>query len=633
MTGLEFITNGGYWMKEKDKKTNRIEIINKSKSFKEAYGLLKIIPLEQRENSIYNSVINKSKTFNEALIVLDDMSRDKIKINDKIVRTFLMRTKNESEVLYLLEKIDYKSLKLNKTTYREILLKLKSNKAIKDVFNDMKELVIPNSDMYQVVIYKSKKFYEIIPYINELKDIGIKLDDRICSTIINKSDNFYDAILFVYDMIDQKIKVRNKIYVTLISLVSNQIELEELTTLLNNQRKLDVFEDEIVTKYNKKKKEIEDITKTKAIINYEKKEEFKEGQSCKISRIKKVDSLELKKRYSSLYDNISLNDSFYIINSNEPLHDHINFLCSEINVIDINIAIGFLYKSGLEMMSPSFEKSLNNKGTIRMVVGSLQKYNKYIDSDLSKIHSMDNATAKYLNNFILNDSVELNTIEQRFFHGKFYILEGVNKSCIIIGSSNISSSGFEGNHEFNILYILNSKSDLFKQFKQEFRHILNDSISIDSINPDRFIEFTNEQDQYGIDTSITMLNQNDVRNRIEQLSEEQIRRRLKMWMQRNPTNIYSDLKIKSLKEYILFEYQDYNLLILESFDSGNAYYYFTNMQLEELIKTIKNLSKTEIFALSNMKKRGYHVKNDSSLELSIASLFIKKLNNDKFNIF
>ena len=64
--------------------------------------------------------------------------------------------------------------------------------------------------------------------------------------------------------------------------------------------------------------------------------------------------------------------------------------------------------------------------------------------------------------------------------------------------------------------------------------------------------------------------------------------------------------------------------MLESFEHGNSYYYFRNIQPEDLIMSIKNLSKTEIFNLSNMKKRGYHIKDDSSLELSIASLFIKK---------
>ena len=197
-------------------------------------------------------------------------------------------------------------------------------------------------------------------------------------------------------------------------------------------------------------------------------------------------------------------------------------------------------------------------------------------------------------------------------------------SCVLIGSSNISSSGFEKNHEFNILYILNSKSSLFKEFKQEFESILNHSISIDSIDSEKFIGMDIEQDQFSIDTTIQTVNQDDIRNKIEELSEDQIKKRLKMWMQRNPTNIYSDLKIKSLKEYILFEYVDYDLLVLESFEHGNSYYYFRNIQPEDLIMAIKNLSKTEIFNLSNMKKRGYHIKDDSSLELSIASLFIKK---------
>lgn len=47
-----------------------------------------------------------------------------------------------------------------------------------------------------------------------------------------------------------------------------------------------------------------------------------------------------------------------------------------------------------------------------------------------------------------------------------------------------------------------------------------------------------------------------------------------MWIQRNPTNIYRDLGVVSLEDYILFEYKDYDLWVLESFEAGNAYYYF-----------------------------------------------------------
>lgn len=611
-------------MKKIESKCNIIETINKSKNFHEAYNLFKLIPSNQRESNIYNAVINKAKTLNEALIILDDINIDNIKINDKILRAFLLRTKNESEVLHLLDIVDYKHCKFNKTTYREILLKLKNSKVIENVFNDISKLVVPNIDMYQAVISRTKQFDEVIPYINELKELGLALDDRICSTIINKVNNFYDAILFVYDMVDQGIKVRDKIYINLISLVSNERELEELTALLIGQSKLNNLESEIVNKYNEKNSEIKTLVKSQVEINNKNKKEFKNIQSSEKFRPKKVNLLELKTRYPSLYEKNLTNDSLYIIKSNEPLQYHINFLCNEIDVVNISLATGFLYKSGLEMITTSFEKSLSNNGSIKLVVGSLQKYNLSLASDSSKICTMDSATAKYLNAFIDNNSIELRTIERRFFHGKFYIFEGINKSCVLIGSSNISSSGFEKNHEFNILYILNSKSSLFKEFKQEFESILNHSISIDSIDSEKFIGMDIEQDQFSIDTTIQTVNQDDIRNKIEELSEDQIKKRLKMWMQRNPTNIYSDLKIKSLKEYILFEYVDYDLLVLESFEHGNSYYYFRNIQPEDLIMAIKNLSKTEIFNLSNMKKRGYHIKDDSSLELSIASLFIKK---------
>ncbi|PFO75650.1 hypothetical protein COJ86_03695 [Bacillus cereus] len=612
-------------MRNTDKTQDVLQNINKAKNFQEAYDLFQTIPQVERKNNVFNTLINKAKTLKEASALLEDMKRNNISINDKIFRAFLLRTKNETDVLSLLEMVDFKHHKFNKTTYREILLKFKNYKIVQNIFYDIKALTTPSLDMYQVVIHKTKSFNDVIPYLNELKELDITLDERTCSTVINKAEHFSDAILFVYEMIDQNIKVRQKIYSNLISLTSNENEFEELTTLLNNQGVFTQLDEEIAMRFKEKKEQIEALRQVQNQKVEKTEEKANEIQSNIKTTVKKVDHQELKERYTSLYERQTTENSFYIIDSNEPLQYHINFLSIEIDVVNMFLATGFLYKSGLELIAPSFEKCTQNKGQIEMVVGSLQKYNRILQSDSNKIHMMDKATAKYLDEWLRNNQAQLKTIENRFFHGKFYLMEGREKSCVLIGSSNLSSSGFMGNHEFNVLYIVDTSSSLFKQFKQKFNDIWSNGVDIKDIDAERFMEMTNEHDHFSTVATIRKLEQIDVRNRIEDLSEEQVKKRLKMWMQRNPNNVYSDLGIVSLKGYILFEYKDYDLWVLESFEAGNAYYYFRNVELEDLIKTIKPLSKTDIFHMSDMQKRGYHIKNESSLELSIASLFIRKI--------
>lgn len=612
-------------MRNIDKTQEVLQSINKTKNFQEAYDLFQMIPQVERKNNVYNALINKAKTLEEASVLLEDMKGSNISINDKTFRAFLLRTKNDTDILYLLDMVDYKHHKFNKTTYREILLKIKNYKTIQNVFNNIRALTTPNLDMYQVVMYKAKSFTDVIPYLNELKELDISLDERTCSTVINKAEDFSDAILFVYDMIDQKIKVRQNNYSTLISLTSNEDQLDELTTLLNRQNVFTQFDEETAKQFQEKKEQIEVLRKAQNKKSEVSEEEAKEIQIGVNTTIKTVDYEVLRERYVSLNERQTVENSFYIIDSNEPLQHHINFLTNEIDVVNIYLATGFLYKSGLELISPSIKKCSQNTGQIEMVVGSLQKYNRVLQSDSSKIHTMDKATAQYLDEWIKENHVQLKTIEDRFYHGKFYLLEGKEKSCVLIGSSNISSSGFMGNHEFNVLYILDTTSSLFDQFKQQFKDIWNNGIVIEGLDPEKFMEMTKEHDHFSTVSTIKKLEQTDVRNKIEDLSEEQVKKRLKMWLQRNPTNVYSELGIASLKGYILFEYKEYDLWVLESFDAGNAYYYFRNVELEDLIKTIKPLSKTDIFHLSDMQKRGYHIKNESSLELSISSLFIRKV--------
>jgi len=107
-------------------------------------------------------------------------------------------------------------------------------------------------------------------------------------------------------------------------------------------------------------------------------------------------------------------------------------------------------------------------------------------------------------------------------------------------------------------------------------------------------------------------------------ADEELKFRLNLWMDKKPDAIYKDLGIESLEGYYLFEYNDYNLLVFESLEPKNAFYCFRNESIEKLLHKIKGLTKSEIFELSDMDKRGYHIEDRNKLESNVNSYFIKK---------
>ncbi len=64
------------------------------------------------------------------------------------------------------------------------------------------------------------------------------------------------------------------------------------------------------------------------------------------------------------------------------------------------------------------------------------------------------------------------------------------------------------------------------------------------------------------------------------------------------------------------------MVVLESFYPGNAYFVFYNHPIDQLLDTIEGKSKTEVFKLSGMEKRGYHIREQLKLEVKIASYFV-----------
>lgn len=79
-----------------------------------------------------------------------------------------------------------------------------------------------------------------------------------------------------------------------------------------------------------------------------------------------------------------------------------------------------------------------------------------------------------------------------------------------------------------------------------------------------------------------------------------------------------------IPNYFAFVYKKEKLIVLESFEAGNAYFCIKyDKSFEDVVNNISTFSKTEIFEYSHMPKRGYHVQNKFTLENNIRWYFRK----------
>ena len=64
------------------------------------------------------------------------------------------------------------------------------------------------------------------------------------------------------------------------------------------------------------------------------------------------------------------------------------------------------------------------------------------------------------------------------------------------------------------------------------------------------------------------------------------------------------------------------MVVLESLYHGNSYFVFYGNTMMEVQDLIQNKTKTEIFKISNMDKRGYHIREQLKIEAKIRSYFL-----------
>lgn len=314
---------------------------------------------------------------------------------------------------------------------------------------------------------------------------------------------------------------------------------------------------------------------------------------------------------------VSESVSISIMDSQKPFHSQIRKLISNLDIKRIMIACGYCFSSGLSMLRDVFEHSLLSGIQFELYVGSLQNYDETNPDSI--ITGIDKKTVRELNHYLSFSNFSLFTCPDRFYHGKLYIFEGEIDSVVVMGSSNISRSAFVSNYELNIAFTLKNEAVVRANFVSWLKQLQYYSKRIDSLDENLF-----GNNEIKLDGSVLLkcISISSMQSRIQQLTNAEVQYRLNLWMSYSPDIIAEDLGILSLPNYFVFVYNDIGLIVLESFEAGNAYFCIkSGDSFENTINNISTFSKSEIFEYSKMEKRGYHIQNKFTLENNIRWYF------------
>lgn len=283
-------------------------------------------------------------------------------------------------------------------------------------------------------------------------------------------------------------------------------------------------------------------------------------------------------------------------------------------------AVGFSFSSGLRLVKPLMDQIRSNNGKIELVVGSLQTY-----GSKRKNTKIDRNSVIALNDFRKEYPLTLYTYQDSFYHGKFYYIANDNKAFVIIGSSNISKTAYLNNYELDLLFEIDCNNPEEQDFINWFNKFKSECIRIEELNPEDYdsLDWDSELDIYE-DRTIDRLSQDDVRNKISELTDEDTKFRLNSWLEHNPTEIFSNIGVLSLQDYIVFLYPSFGLAVFESFIPGNAYYAFRYTDFDKLLNQVSTLTKTQMLMNSAFLNRGYHLQDSVKTKEKINLLFAQK---------
>lgn len=282
------------------------------------------------------------------------------------------------------------------------------------------------------------------------------------------------------------------------------------------------------------------------------------------------------------------------------------------------VAVGFAFQSGLKILEPDFQKVKQNSGDCEFVLGSLQNFD-----DERANNKIDKGTVMYLNRLLENKNITLYTYNDSFYHGKFYYMSNDEKVFVIIGSSNISKTAFDINYEMDVIHVMDRGSEEEKQFLEWYLELKEKCKQIEIFNENNFGEYnwTSELDAFH-SLKNQRVSMDEMRRKIENLSDEELKYRLTLWMNKNPTERYEEIGIEALKDYIMFVYAENRLVVFEAFMPGNAYYVFKyRNSLVDLLSDINCMSKTQMTCSVHYVKKGYHMQSRENLTRQINKYF------------
>lgn len=332
-----------------------------------------------------------------------------------------------------------------------------------------------------------------------------------------------------------------------------------------------------------------------------------------------INGFEYEKKLQTIVSRLDDKHTLFtdVIDNKIPLYRVINYLANIIEPTEAHIATGYLFESGLGMLRDAFRILKNNNVVASVTVGALQNYIKD-ENGGTYVEDMDLSTAQLLNKYIKSSLLRLYTYEETFYHGKFYLFKGKRASFLIIGSSNVSSSGLRKQRELNTLYIFSESKSVIAKSINWYQTFHNESTELPFLDEERFYNKRQDRAETGSLMSIRAF-----RNRINVLSDTEQQARLNLWLSKGPSKIYrlQDSFSNSFKGYVAIEYHENNLCVLESFDTGNAFYCFNTGYFETIEKDVQEKNKVQMFQHPLLLKRGYHSKDTFTLMLSINNLF------------
>lgn len=342
------------------------------------------------------------------------------------------------------------------------------------------------------------------------------------------------------------------------------------------------------------------------------------GKSIIINSKSYLDRVPSERKLREIYDPLinkkysNENYETIIINSEDALNSHINYLIKNIGCKSVDIASGFAKISGFYLLEDGLNFILNKSGNVRLLIGSLREYISNGNIDACEI---DKGTAVYINTLIQNNVI-VKTYKERFYHGKIYFIHGEDLSCVIVGSSNISKSAFVDNLELNILFVFKNNSQKDIEFKKWYNNLWEKSSTITNLDENIFQDIKEKEDDKGLNYSIER----------ESPKIKEVEREFEYLRQFQPNKEISNVKFFEgcQDEYSAFYFEKYNkMLVLDSLNYHNAIYIFKNV---DNVETFLNSLKTKD---SSKKKREYvdNIRhgsdNDRSHELRVREFFNK----------